>query len=663
MVYGVVLLINIIALSVLGAVIYFKDRKNVFNQVFSFSLFWLVVWMVSHFARYTIIPFRLIVTKEQFFYWAKISHYTGIYTTAFVSYFLMVFPERRDKPFAWWFTALWLGVIPAGVVVLNYFGLIIKDMHQIGMEYFIVAGAFQPLYSFLCVAQMFSGAVVIIRKIPRLAGLQRMQAKYVGAGFVVSAVFIIATNLLLPTLTMVFPQLLRFSVIYRFAPFYTLLFFFCAAYAIMKHRLLDIELVVSQSVAYLIATTTVIGGYILIVAFTEQFVRGIVGYSGFTVASVSALVVAFIFHPLKSAVHNLIYNKLFAQRFSYQKFLLEASQTIVTILNLEELINYIVDTVRSHIGTARVSFLLRNEEDAENSYYYIHTYRGVPPEIANNFKITNGLIDWFKKTRQVFFRDEAEIEMAAKGFSKLFKKLQQIGAEALVPIFTKDKLVGILAMDRKDNGRIYSKTDIDILNILAAQVGVAIDNARLYGEASTDSLTGLFNRRYFDYRFREEVQRAQRYKRSVSLFMMDIDNFKSVNEQYGHLAGDFVLKHIAKIVRENMRKVDIACRYRGEEIAFILPETDKENKLVQDGEVKTIEACKTAAERIRKQIQEYTFSFADKKINVTVSIGMCYYSAAEGQQTETQTILELADKALSQAKQEHGNCVKVLGWI
>ncbi len=662
-IYSILLLINIIATGALGFIIYVKKRNSVFNQTLSASMFFSFIWMSSHFARYSIIPFPLSVTKEQFFYWAKVSHYAGIFLAAYVGYFLISFPDRKNKPLPRWFTILWLAVIPFFCGALNFFNLVVKDMHLIGDKYFIIAGPLMPVYLLCCATVLFSGVTVIIKKLSLLTGLPKMQAKYVGGGFLVSSIFIIGNNLLLPSLTIVFPYLLKFSGIYRFAPFYTLIFFYCTAYTIMKHRLLDIELVISRSAGYLIATIAVIGGYIMIVALTEQFVRGFVGYSNFVISSMSALIVAFTFQPLRSFIQEFVYNKFFAGRFKYQQFLLQASQRIVTILNMEELINYFVDTVQHNIGTQRAAFLLRNEEEEPQGghVYYIQACRGISPEIVNKFEIQNGLISWFNHTRQIFIKDEAELEMAEKGFSKLYGRLDRIGAKILVPVFSKESLAGILALDRKNNGRIYSQADIDILNILSAEVGIALENSRLYGEAITDSLTGLFNRRYFDHRLQEELLRARRYRHSISLLMIDVDKFKEINDGYGHPAGDFILKQLAHIIRKSLRQIDIVSRYGGEEIMVILIETGEKVNLEKDGENRTIDACRTVAERIRKNVAQTNFHFGKEQMRITVSVGMtCCNNMAEDEIITVDTLVDTADKALYRAKKDGRNCVRGL---
>ena len=112
-------------------------------------------------------------------------------------------------------------------------------------------------------------------------------------------------------------------------------------------------------------------------------------------------------------------------------------------------------------------------------------------------------------------------------------------------------------------------------------IRVSIENARRYGEArelaATDAPTGLYNQRYFHETLRREVMRAQRYERKLALIVFDLDDFKSINDQVGHLAGDRVLAQAADRLREAVRNVDVACRIGGDEFAVILPESSAED--------------------------------------------------------------------------------------
>ncbi|MFH1378687.1 MAG: diguanylate cyclase [bacterium] len=160
--------------------------------------------------------------------------------------------------------------------------------------------------------------------------------------------------------------------------------------------------------------------------------------------------------------------------------------------------------------------------------------------------------------------------------------------------------------------------------------------------AITDELTGLYNRRFFQEWLNLEFKRTLRYKTSLSCLMIDIDYFKNINDTYGHAMGDFVLREISLIIKNNTRGTDIAARYGGEEFMLLLPRTDKPLAM-------------GLAERIRASIEAANFTKDDISTNATVSIGIA--SSVRGNLEDKEQLIEFADKALYDAKRHGRNRV------
>ncbi|MBO5434737.1 GGDEF domain-containing protein [bacterium] len=157
----------------------------------------------------------------------------------------------------------------------------------------------------------------------------------------------------------------------------------------------------------------------------------------------------------------------------------------------------------------------------------------------------------------------------------------------------------------------------------------------------TDPLTGLYNRRHFDNMIEREFLRAQRYSNDLSIALIDVDFFKKVNDTYGHLCGDYVLKEVAYLTLRTFRKTDMVFRYGGEEILVILTETPLEKAIIP-------------LERLRKSIENYPFSYDNNNIRVTVSIGVESLNENIGHFEE---LIDNADKALYYAKENGRNKV------
>jgi diguanylate cyclase (GGDEF)-like protein len=218
-----------------------------------------------------------------------------------------------------------------------------------------------------------------------------------------------------------------------------------------------------------------------------------------------------------------------------------------------------------------------------------------------------------------------------------------------VPILREHHLLGLVTAVDPEEGA-FSDDDVESLSALAVQAGVAIENARLHRvverQAVTDALTGLANRRQFYEVLGREYERAQRFGQPVSLILLDIDDFKQINDSRGHLAGDAVLHSVAATVAEVIREIDLAARYGGEEFAVLLPQTGPEG-------------AAHLAERLRSEIAARSIRFGTEEISgVTASFGV---AAGPDEQMTQIDLIASADAALYQAKREGKNHVTVSG--
>jgi diguanylate cyclase (GGDEF)-like protein len=212
-----------------------------------------------------------------------------------------------------------------------------------------------------------------------------------------------------------------------------------------------------------------------------------------------------------------------------------------------------------------------------------------------------------------------------------------------VPLVVHGETAGVLAVQSRERGA-FDADQQRLLEAIGAQAAVALQNARLYELAMVDGLTKLFVRRYFDARLEEEIERARRFGTEFSVAMMDIDDFKQLNDTHGHQLGDRVLRGVADVVKRQMRGVDTAARYGGEEFSIVLPRTG------------LLDAY-NLAERIRAAIEQQRFAAGDQTIAVTASFGIAAYpESGEGGAAD---VVRRADTALYRAKQTGKNRVEL----
>ncbi|MEA3485837.1 MAG: sensor domain-containing diguanylate cyclase [Candidatus Aerophobetes bacterium] len=208
-----------------------------------------------------------------------------------------------------------------------------------------------------------------------------------------------------------------------------------------------------------------------------------------------------------------------------------------------------------------------------------------------------------------------------------------------VPLKVGNRNLGVFSVYTKKE-RKFSKSEVEMAEIFASQAALAIINRtyldKFHRAAITEDLTGFYNAGYFRQRLNEEINRADRTHRPLSLLFVDLDHLKLINDSYGHFAGDKALRMVSEIIREYIRKVDIPARYGGDEIAVILPETDD------------IQAFQVA-ERIRRKAAGNSFH---NNAHLTLSIGIATYPQDAAQ---AQDLLKMADRAVYQAKQKGRN--------
>ena len=207
------------------------------------------------------------------------------------------------------------------------------------------------------------------------------------------------------------------------------------------------------------------------------------------------------------------------------------------------------------------------------------------------------------------------------------------------------RILGMLTVARAGQG--FSDGEKELFSYLSNQAGVSIENVDLHEtvrrQAVTDELTGLFNHRRFQEVMFQEVERAKRFGDEISLIMLDIDNFKRVNDTYGHMQGDLVLREVARVLRESSREIDEPARYGGEEMAVALPGTD-------------LDGAYNFAERVRHAIEALELPLIEGggTLRVTASFGAAALERGNGE-VDKDALVAAADAALYRAKRSGKN--------
>jgi diguanylate cyclase (GGDEF)-like protein len=355
---------------------------------------------------------------------------------------------------------------------------------------------------------------------------------------------------------------------------------------------------------------------------------------GFMLLSLTYLLINFVFARLSRARHEL------QERVHDLEILNGTGRRFSAALQLEELVEAVAreackaipeaDAVTFvHRRAGRDSDLVMDGFDKRTDKFIRHTMS--PGEGAAGWVMANA------QSRSIDDLADADIPNDAG---------HGIRAWLGVPLFMYGDCDGVVAVQSTRAGA-FSQQQQMLLESLALQIASALQNAHLYELAMVDGLTGLFVRRYFDARIEEEIERSRRYGSPFSVVMLDVDDFKKLNDTYGHLGGDRVLRAIANVIKAQMRGVDTAARYGGEEMAVILPRTE-------------MVGAYNLAERIREAIAELRITTDDdppRALSVTASLGIAAFPESKAQTGED--LVRRADRALYRAKKTGKNRVEL----
>ncbi|CDF59062.1 sensor domain-containing diguanylate cyclase [Thermobrachium celere] len=359
-------------------------------------------------------------------------------------------------------------------------------------------------------------------------------------------------------------------------------------------------------------------------------IYGAIGLSGLILVFGVLIITHYVFY---------LYNKLNFKAVLIKK-LLNATEDIIKYGDLKEKSDHLLLNLKEIIPYEIASLYFFDSKNDETSFP-ISYYSSYPIDIGDlSIDLKSGVTFKVVSKGSIYVSKNIKKDSNIKITGRLFTL---IDAAVFVPIKIDNDIRGLIFIGGKSNLVDFLSQDTnDILNILSRQMSLALLNydymSAIKKEAETDALTGLNNRRVFD----KEINNLVKLNNRFSLVIYDIDDFKKVNDTYGHLVGDAVLKHVANIVKRSVRKTDIVCRYGGEEIVILFKDLSKEDAYI-------------ISERIRKQIEFSQVFVFGRVVKITVSGGVA--SFPEDGKTSKE-IIEKADEILySECKNKGKNRV------
>jgi len=256
-----------------------------------------------------------------------------------------------------------------------------------------------------------------------------------------------------------------------------------------------------------------------------------------------------------------------------------------SLFRYDKLVDFVVEKTANILGVERCSLMLFDEKSQE---LCLKGHIGLREELAVNcrHKIGASLSGMVAQRGEPVLVLDIEKDLR---FARSNRPSYQSKSFMSAPVKIGDRLLGLLNVAEKRNDQ-FTSLDLKILSMIVRQVGVALESSRIHREVTylsiTDPLTGCFNHRHFTRVLDSEIERAKRYGSPVSMLFIDVDKFKSYNDQFGHLEGDALLISLGQVINQHIRSTDVACRYAGDEFAVILPQTSHDEAKVVSAKIK-----------------------------------------------------------------------------
>jgi diguanylate cyclase (GGDEF)-like protein len=414
--------------------------------------------------------------------------------------------------------------------------------------------------------------------------------------------------------------------------------------AIFLYRLFDLELVVRKSLLYgALTTVLVLGFYSLVAGIGALFAREF-GRQGVPlwVLSCAGLSMGLLFNPLRSRLQFLIDRRFFPERQALRSRLVALAAELPAQGKLPRMGEHLVRELARIFAVDPVAVWISTPPHGQ--LVQLASSRRSEADLERTALI--GADDPAVQLISRSARPTPAHQLAAVS-PAMAQRLAETRAELVVPLLARGHLVGLLAFGQKREDQRYVAEELELLTLVGHHVATVFENTRLFDSATYESLTGLLRREALLEILDREWSRSQRYERPLAVAIADLDRFKEINDQFGHLTGDLVLQRVAQELRSQLRETDFIGRFGGEEFLMVLPET-------------TLAGGVQFAEKVRQRVEQLEIpTESGKTVTLTLSIGV---ASREGSREDTRTrsraLIAAADEALYSAKNNGRNRVE-----
>ena len=327
--------------------------------------------------------------------------------------------------------------------------------------------------------------------------------------------------------------------------------------------------------------------------------------------------------------------------------LLEISRSLCTTLELHTLIESILYITMAQMRVLGAGVFILNSVDSRDLYLGSnHNGFEVDASINYTIPIESNLVELIGAAQEKVYTIE-DLQNLIPGDRDL-AIIESVHPTLVVPMILKNHLNGILLLGERisidPNNAGYDEYEKKEIYTIASLAAIAVNNASLVEQSSTDMMTHLKLKYYFFNSLTDKLDSAFFNGQNLSVLMFDIDFFKKFNDTYGHACGDYVLQEVARIIKKSIRAMDLASRYGGEEFTVLLNKANQKNAV-------------SVAERIRKNIASHDFFYHGQHMKVTVSGGVSVFDLETNPVSSAKVLVDQADQAMYISKRSGRNCV------
>ena len=483
--YIIIYLFTFLTNIFLGLLVFLKNKKSKLNRSFTWFSLSIAGWILTLFLLYYYQgKYLLLIGRLNFLFAALVAF--------FFFFFAYVFPEKKVviKPIIRMILKLWMIIL--GVIILLT-DFIDKQESLIDGKLQTTLGDLYFIFAIHFFGLTIGAVIIILLKYNKVNPLHKYQIKYFIFGSFLLAVFPASiTNIILP-------WLFNYLELQKLAPIFSLLLVITIAYSILRYRLMDIRIIVRKIFIYFgIAVFAYSFFYFLSWLYTKVF-GSVFSLSSYLAGLIIAPLFVVIFYELDRSLKNFANKYLFVSLYNYQETINKLTDELNYYIELKKIINLIVDTIQKTMQLDKSAILLADNNHngkTKRKEYKVIKLVGFNRKQMSDLAKNDFFINYLRKNLKPIVKDEvkllskeAKTQKERNGFAKLLEQMRDFEVFLFLPITNREKMIGILVLGKKIANDIYTKEDLELLNTVSKQAGIAIENALFYKQVQDFSRT------------------------------------------------------------------------------------------------------------------------------------------------------------------------------